>query len=85
MIVFKRNLFYKHVGMQIVPLLAHLTVLDITIYSTFLFCAIIVPSLTQIKVNMSSDILFQICNRNNDEPDQTIHTNPIMWNFNEYL
>jgi len=23
MIVFKRNLLYKHVGMQIVPLLAH--------------------------------------------------------------
>jgi len=62
-----------------------LTVLDITIYSTFLFCALIVPSLTQINVIMSSDILFQICNRSDDKPDQTIHTNPIMWNFNDYL
>jgi len=62
-----------------------ITVLDITIYSTFLFCTLILPSLTQINVIMSSDILFQICTRSNDKPDQTIHTNPIMWNFNDYL
>jgi len=44
-----------------------LTLLDITIYSTFLFCALIVPSLTQINVILRSDILLQIRNRSNDK------------------